>query len=38
MGRNVWKMHDMAAEGAKNLRKGKLREGEPDGDRKGTAG
>lgn len=37
MGSSVWKMHDMAAGGAKNLRKGKLREGEPNGDRKGTA-
>jgi hypothetical protein len=31
MGRNAWKMHDKTAEGAKNLRKGKLREGDPQG-------
>jgi len=37
MGSSVWKMHDMAAGGAKNLRKGKLREGELNSDRKGTA-
>lgn len=31
MGSSVWKMHDMAAGGAKNLRKGKLRERDPQG-------
>jgi len=28
MGSNVWKMHDRTAGGAKNLRKGRLREGD----------
>jgi len=37
VGSNVWKMHDMAAGGAKNLRKGKLRDGELNRDREETA-